>query len=162
MSLMPSQLPMPVGNSTSPRVSYVVHRGTGGREPRALNKNFDTPLWEVTDQISELLRWPEGWNGYDVAAPNHRAVNHAYSWIRSMYEDALAAREDWRKPHVTADEDGDVMFEWWNGEKHLTVYVSEQEASYVTDWGLDITNEMDDGDASTPENRRRLWMWLTD
>lgn len=114
------------------------------------------------DKIVDLLTWPEGWNGYDVAAPNPNAVRHALSWIGYMYKDALTTGNEWREPHVTADEDGDVMFEWWNGEKGLTVYVSEEGASYIRDWGPNITSEMDDGEASTPESRRMLWAWLAD
>lgn len=156
MSLSALPSPGPVENSTPPRVGYTVRRGSGNRGPRALHKNFRTPFWEVTDKITDLLRWPEGWNGYDVAAPNPRAVNHALSWIRGMHEDALMTGKNWREPHVTADEDGDVMFEWWNGEKQLAVYVSEEASNYITNWGPNIDSEMDDGDASTSESRREL------
>jgi hypothetical protein len=152
----------PVGRSTSPRAGYEVLRGSGPSEPEALHKNFHVPLWEVTEKVLGLLRWQEGWNGFDVAAPNHKAVTRAIPWIRDMYRDALKTGREWQDPHVTADEDGDVMFEWWNGERGLTIYISEESSSYIIDWGTNITSEMDDGEASTSEKRRELWSWLTD
>ncbi len=162
MSLMTTSLLQPAEESTSPRAGYTVRRGSGPSEPGTIHKNFHAPLWEVTEQVIGLLRWQDGWNGYDVVAPNHHAVAHAIPWIRDMYSDALATEREWRDPHVTADEDGDAAFEWRNGEKGLAVYISEDGASYIRHWGANITNEMDDGDASTSESRRELWSWLTD
>lgn len=162
MSLMTTSLRQPVERSTSPRAGHAVRRGSGPSEPEAIHKNFHAPLWEVTEKVIGLLRWQEGWNGFDVAAPNPKAVAHAILWVRDMYSDALATGRDWRDPHVTADEDGDAAFEWRNGEKGLAVYVSGEDASYIKHWGVDIASEMEDGDASTSESRRELWSWLTD
>ncbi len=117
-------------------------------------------LSATIEEIRRLRRLSSGWNGYDVKAPDFGAVENAVTWIKDMYEDALKTGKGWRKPHVTADENGDVTFEWWNGGKGLTVYVSEQEASYITDYGSAIVHEMEDGPASTSEERQGLWLWL--
>ena len=119
-----------------------------------------SPLIETLVGVTDLLTWPEGWNGNDVAAPKPNAVFRALLWIRDMYEDVLAIEEEWHSPHVTADEDGDVMFEWWNGGKGLTIYVSEESASYLIAWGTNMIDQMEDGEATTSETRRRLWTWL--
>jgi hypothetical protein len=66
----------------------------------------------------------------------------------------------WIEPHVSADEDGDVSFEWWKGRKKLTVYVTPKEVEYIK---VDKTNsslEMEDGSIETPVDRRILWNWL--
>lgn len=161
MSLMTISLPRPVENSTPPRVGFAVRRGSDRGESEAIHKNFRAPLREVMEQVIGLLRWRDGWNGYGVAAPNHKAVARALPWIQAMYRDALATDRGWRDPRVTADEDGDAAFEWRNGERGLSVYVSEEGASYIKHWGANITSEMEDGDASTSEARRELWSWLT-
>jgi hypothetical protein len=119
-----------------------------------------SPLVKTIGSIIDLLTWPEGWNGNDVAAPNPNTVGRALPWIKNMYEDALAVEEEWHVPHVTADEDGDVMFEWWNNGKGLTIYVSEESASYLTAWGTNMIDQMEDGKATDSETRRRLWEWL--
>lgn len=145
--------------TASPR-DYGLRWVFGDVEPEPIQRNFRAPLLEVTDKISDLLTWPEGWNGYDVAAPKPDAVRHARSWITQMYIDVLQAGEEWHTPHVAADEDGDVMFEWWNAGKGLTIYVSEESAAYLIAWGTSMIDEMEDGEATTSDTRRRLWAWL--
>ncbi len=117
---------------------------------------------ETMAEIIELRKLPPGWTGYDVAAPKFDAIETAVSWIKEMYDDVQAMGGDWHVPHVAANADGDVMFEWWNDdtEKGLAVYVSENGAYYILDWGTDMENEMEDGDATTSESRRRLWFEL--
>lgn len=117
-------------------------------------------LVDTMDDIKELATLRPGWNGYDVAAPKNESIRQASKWIREMYEDVRRMRAPWHNPHVTADADGDVIFEWWNDGKGLVVYVSEEGATYITDWGTNMETEMEDGEATTPEVRRKLWEWL--
>lgn len=142
--------------------NYDVRRISEDVEPEPIYPNFRAPLWEVLDRVRNLLSWPEGWNGYDVAAPKPDAIRRARSWIAQMYEDALKTGKGWHTPHVAADEDGDVMFEWWNddNETGLTIYVSEESATYLIAWGTSMVSQMEDGDATSPEIRQRLWTRL--
>lgn len=145
-------------------VSYEGHQIYNvGPEPtdgsRMLYRNFDTPFAATVREICELRWWPEGWNGYDAAKPNPDSIEHAYSWITQLYRDLSA--ELWIKPHVIADADGDVVFEWWKGQKKLTIYVSPQTVEYVTVEGPDIASDMDDGVIETSRDSRMLWLWLT-
>lgn len=124
----------------------------------------DTLPIELTDTLADLKSLEKllpGWNGYDVAAPKIEPIQKARKWILEMYEDVRRMRALWHQPHVTADADGDVMFEWWNNERGLAVYVSEDGATYIMDWGTNMETEMEDGEATTPEIRRQLWTWLT-
>jgi hypothetical protein len=141
-------------------VGYFVQRGSGDNKPKALHKNFRDPLSDAERDIYDLYRWPEGWNGYDAAKPNPASIAHAQAWITQLYRDIRAAL--WIEPHVIADADGDVVFEWWNGRKKLTVYVSPNAAEYVKVEGPDISSDMEDGTIETPEDRRMLWYWLLD
>lgn len=118
-------------------------------------------LFDTIGQIDALKDLPEGWNGHDVAAPKIEAIQDATEWIEQMYEDVLRSELAWRKPHVAADENGDVTFEWWNGDKGLTIYVSANgSVSYLKDWGPDIVDDMEDGPVSTSEKRREMWAWF--
>lgn len=118
-------------------------------------------LVDTLGQIDVLKDLPEGWNGHDVAAPKIEAIQDATEWIEQMYEDVVRSELAWRKPHVAADENGDVTFEWWNGDKGLTIYVSANgSVSYLKDWGPDIVDDMEDGLVSTPEKRREMWAWF--
>ena len=67
---------------------------------------------------------------------------------------------DWKPPHVSASEDGDVTFEWWNGEKKLTIYIRATRPEYIIAWGADIDNEMSDGVIATGGQFNEMWRWL--
>jgi hypothetical protein len=129
---------------------------------RKTQRVYVEPLAALSIRIGKLLRWPKEWDGYRVA-PSRDAAEHAFSWIKSLYEELSTRGERWHTPNVTADEDGDVMFEWWNDATGvgLTIYVSEESATYLIAWGTSMTNDMEDGEATTPENRRELWTRLT-
>lgn len=122
---------------------------------------FPADLEDTFAEIDDLKNLNAGWNGYDVAAPKIEAIHDATEWIEQMYEDVMRSGLAWRKPHVAADENGDVTFEWWNGDKGLTIYVSADDSvSYLKDWGPDIVEDMEDGPVSTSEKRRELWAWF--
>lgn len=133
------------------RFSLTTHRA----DTLALMAEF----METATELYGLRNLPPE-DGYDSEAPELNTIEDAASWIVQMYWDALETGRGWHKPHVTADEDGDIMFEWWNEDKALTIYVSEDSVSYIKGRGLDIENEMEDGEATTSEIRQALWAWL--
>jgi hypothetical protein len=147
--------------STFTTVSYVVHRGIGDGELRPIYRNFEEPFQKTQARIIDLLSWSEGWNGYDAESPKRAAVEHAFSWIEGMYEDALTTDRGWIDPHVIADAHGNVVFEWWEDRRKLTVYVSPETVEYVKVWGPNIFSAMEDGVVEGAEDRRVLWRWLT-
>lgn len=108
--------------------------------------------------VVDLLKRREGWDGYDAPKPKPESVAAAYEWVRGLYRDVRGVL--WEEPLVTADEEGDVVFEWWRGRKKLTVYVSLETAEYVKVERRDIGTEMHDGAIETDRGRRELWNWL--
>jgi len=111
-------------------------------------------------EIYALLTWPDGWNGYDAYAPKYDAVQYACYWIGMLYLEIVDSHLNWFEPNVTASAEGEVLLEWRQGPKSLTIYVGNQGTEYVKDWGADINTEMEDGSADSPSMRRALWKWL--
>ena len=111
-------------------------------------------------EIDDLLTWPEGWNGYNARAPRYKAVQYAAHWIELFYLEVMDLRLDWLEPNVTASAEGEVVFEWRHGPNRLTIYIGNQSAEYVKDWGADVDTEMEDGYANSPNIRRALWQRL--
>ncbi len=146
--------------STPTSVSHFVRRGSGDKEPKRFYKNFPDLLSEVERNLSDLSGWPAGWNGYDAARPNPASIAHAQAWVTELYRDIRPAL--WIRPHVVADADGDVVFEWWNGRKKLTVYVTPNTVEYVKVAGPDIASDMEDGTVGVDCDRLDLWHWLLD
>jgi hypothetical protein len=54
--------------------------------------------------------------------------------------------------------EGEPVFEWWSGEKKLTIYFQEHSAEYVKVWGSNVHSEMEDGDLG---DFLPLLQWLT-
>lgn len=118
------------------------------------------PLTYTWNQIDALHDLEENWGGCEVAAPDPSAIEQAKRWIASMHRDTKSVGLPWENPHVSASEDGDVSFEWWQGQKKLTVYVSATTTLLLKVWGLSITNQMAEGVAETIDERQSAWSWL--
>jgi hypothetical protein len=113
-------------------------------------------------ELGALSSWREGWNGYDAAPPNREALYRVSLWIEELHEDALTTGRGWRDPHVVADAHGNVVLEWWEGRKKLTIYIHPKAVEYVKVWGPDIFSDMEDGEVGGIKDRRALWSWLTE
>ena len=118
-------------------------------------------LLPTLTEIYNLLTWGKGWNGYDACAPKYEAIQYADHWIELFYQEVIGSGQIWIEPNVTASAEGEVVFEWRQGEKNLTVYIGNEIVAYVKDWGADIDTEMEDGYINSPSIRRSLWKWLT-
>lgn len=115
-------------------------------------------LRDTLIDIYELLTWDAGWNSYNAPKPERNAVVHAGQWITDFFREV--ADLGWIQPNVTSGPEGEVVFEWWSGERKLTIYVGEQAAEYVQVWGTDIHAKITDGVIESIHARRLLWMWL--
>ena len=112
-------------------------------------------------RIRLLERRAEGWNGYDALPPDPAAISYARAWLRELFREVESRRAPWLQPLVTSSAEGEVVLEWWNEPKKLTIYFSAHEATAIQSWGADMENEMEDGDAASASRRRLLWDWLT-
>ena len=98
-----------------------------------------SPTWERLEALYDL---EDNWNGYDIPAPMPDAIENAKNWIECLYRDTKNGNYSWFSPHVSADEDGHIAFEWARGRKRLAIYVAPKEAWYIQAWGPSVTNEM--------------------
>jgi hypothetical protein len=117
-------------------------------------------LLPAFNKIYNLLALSEGWNGYDGCAPEYAAVEYAHRWISLLYREVASLEKKWLEPNITASGEGEVVFEWWQRSKKLTIYIGNRSAEYVKVWGPDINTDMEDGQADSPDMRRLLWKWL--
>lgn len=123
---------------------------------------FSRPLWDVFDKLRSMESWDDGWNGFAAKAPTQASIRKARAWILEMYSEVTSSGQRWLDPFVTADVNGEVLFEWRTTTKDLSIYIDENETTFIKDLGPEIGSEMIDGDASTPKTRRELWAWFTE
>jgi hypothetical protein len=140
-------------------VDYVVTRDPNSGDPEGLISNFPDRFTETAREINDLLTWPEGWDGDDAPRPDPTAIRRALRWAEELYRDLRAGL--WIKPHISADDGGEVTFEWWKGRKKLTVYVSPAAVEYVKVEKLGSSVKLEDGLIDPSKKRLALWNWLT-
>ncbi len=162
---------MPIGTSSSSGILSQTFQYSVNRLPyqifsRSSYQDFLYPLepfealLPTFNKIYNLLTLPDGWNGYDGCAPQSAAVEYAHHWMSLLYLEVTSSGQKWLDPNVTASGEGEVVFEWWQGSKKLTIYIGNQSAEYVKVWGPDINTDMEDGLADSLDMRGLLWKWL--
>lgn len=141
--------------SFDPEVSAYAPQASGG------DAVADLPLHSTLQVIRRLSSYAGDWDGNGSAAPRSESVQSSLQVIRVFHRTMIAAGYRWAQPHVSANEDGNVVFEWWNGEKKLTVYVRAACVTFIKVWGVNIDTEMEDG-RITSSGFAPLWTWLSE
>jgi hypothetical protein len=109
-------------------------------------------------QIDQVASLPINWDGHGSAKPNEYAVEKARQLLEDAYREANATI-GWQSPYISASEDGEIIFEWWNGVRKLTIYVGAEQSTFLKSWGPHIVDEMEDG--ILPQSwDPALWVWL--
>lgn len=93
-----------------------------------------------------------------VTPPYPEALRLAKEWVENLYGEIKTQEKVWILPHITVQDGGDVVFEWWHGQKSLSVFVSVDEVWFLQSAGSN--SEQTEGDADTKEVRRSIWQWL--
>ena len=117
-------------------------------------------LQGVRQKLTALQGLPENWDSTGSVKPNPLAISNAMNWLEQMYSQIVSAQLEWRTPHITASEDGEAVFEWWDGNHKLTVYFGADKAEFIKVWGTHIKNEMTDGQLEVA-GILSLWKWLS-
>jgi hypothetical protein len=124
-------------------------------------------LFASHDQIDQVEALPVGWDGRESPRADPDAVANARQFLEEFYAlvtgnesvDSASVVPDWRNPHISAGDDGDISFEWWHGKRKLTIYISGDEANYITSRGPHIINDMEHGSLEQ-KGFAALWDWL--
>jgi hypothetical protein len=111
-------------------------------------------------RLDELLVLAANWDGRGSAAPSPQAIRSARDWLRFLSRAAESSGTPWSPPHISASEDGAVTFEWWQGERKVTLYFSDRAPEYLKVWGPHIFEQMESGNLRSSESYRDLWSWL--
>jgi hypothetical protein len=129
------------------------------------NEDFDVSplaLAHIKVRLQALKRLAPNWDGNGSAKPDSGAVELAISALPEFFRGAALTQYGWSNPHVSADENGGIVLEWWRDSRKLTVYVTLTDLSYIRVWGDDVDTEMDEGNL-TAEPRGDfgfVWSWL--
>lgn len=107
-------------------------------------------------QIDRIAALSKDWDGYGSEKPDARSVERARQLLEVAYG---LATFGWVHPDISASEDGEVVFEWWNGIRKLTIFVGPIYSTFLKSWGPHVVNEMEDGVLPQLWDQT-LWLWL--
>lgn len=146
---------------SSPRTLSSCGSGDAGRElqdrARAAQARFAEA--RVILAIQQISTRSVDWDGCGSDAPADLACSQARSEIGRFISAAMSADLGWVHPHVSSNEYGEISFEWWNGEKKLTLYIAPTQVHYVCSWGPDINANMDAGLLGAGDFLQK-WRWF--
>jgi len=129
------------------------------------NEDFDVSplaLAQVKLRFDDIKGLAPNWDGFGSAKPDSRAVELAVSALSEFFRGAALTPYGWSNPHVSANESGGIVLEWWREPRKLTVYVTMADISYIRVWGDDVETEMDEGDLTGNPRLEfgSIWSWL--
>lgn len=110
----------------------------------------------VLDKLATLAA---NWDSHGSVRPHPVAIERSRQLLEEVFR--ATATIGWQAPHISASEDGEVVFEWWNGSRKLTLYVGPQETTFLKSWGPHLVDDMADGVLGESWDPL-LWTWLFD
>ncbi len=111
--------------------------------------------------FDELALLTDNWDGRGSPAPSVEILASAREVLGVLHAVAMARGIRWTCPHVGSNERGEIILEWWQGPRSLTVFVrAECRIDYLKSWGSDINSEMEDGELARMSDFGTLWAWL--
>ena len=66
------------------------------------------------DGIEKLYSWQDNWDSYGSVKPQQKYIEKA----TSIWSEILALLPEMPSAHVSATEEGEVVFEWWLNDKN--------------------------------------------
>jgi hypothetical protein len=93
---------------------------------------------------------------------NHVILQKAFQNIVVFYNVVILNSLSWKDPHVSLDVDNEIVFEWWNKERKITIYIEEYKITFIKVWGENVHHDMKDGPIDFADDFLNLWKWLNE
>jgi len=110
-------------------------------------------------EISSLLYWTDNWDGNGSAKPNASAILKAVHWGAKIHSIMIRQAYEWRKPFISADEEGSIVLEWWYQDRNLTLDISSKEIIFSETRDADSSPKITTGILKKAEIAPKL-KWL--
>lgn len=127
--------------------------------------NFDSRIvsqtvGEMLDLITSLNSSDEVTSG-EIPALDDDSISKSRRWISQQYDAAMDTDHHWINPLITANMEGDVVFEWWTEDRKLTVRIGPDGMEAIKRWGQPPLRNRAEITVWSDVERRKVWRWLT-
>lgn len=116
-----------------------------------------SPEVVALDQMLDPRGSRESGNG---PSPARAAFESAREWVDYLREAAQFSGRAWVAPHIAADDEGEISFEWWRDSRKITIYFGAGRPEFIKVWGAHMQDEMTTGELASSDTFRSLWIWL--
>lgn len=89
---------------------------------------------------------------------SENTIAQSTDWLQKIFDIAINIG-GWQPPHMSSTADGEIVCEWWKGERKLTMYLKDNWAEYIKVWGPDMDSEMESGILNR-WSFLSAWLWL--
>jgi hypothetical protein len=121
-------------------------------QPRGVDKPLVTRLDRLASNLADYkilrLEYPQ-------------TIEKAEKLIEQLRSGALENKWCWQDPLVNITFEHEIVLEWWNKSKKITVYVSEEAIDYIKVWGADMDDEMAEGSINLNDDLTDLSQWIS-
>ena len=93
-------------------------------------------------------------------APSQRAVNRAALLLEDLEYIAGSRGIQFSEPNASVDSEGQILLEWWVGDRKLSIYVSEDVAEHMRIGGAALDSPIEEGLVECEDDLLELWRWL--
>ncbi len=121
---------------------------------------LDPTLNDLMRRVDDLYMWCANRPGCTAPPPSPETVEYAREVIRDLYLEVRDSGRKWINPLISANEDGEVTFEWQRQGRRLTFRVSDTGVGFSRLWGNRPNFQFEDDTAGTKHRRYNLWAWL--
>jgi hypothetical protein len=146
-----------------PYVMYVSSGAVTGDETlaRYLKSGSGSALRSPEEQRLDLLQnLKTNWDFRGSPPPAADAISGARKWLQPLRAVTVLSGSPWRAPHISASDAGEVVFEWWRGDRKITLYFNDGPPEYLKVWGPHIFDQMESGEILSSDYFGALWLWL--
>jgi uncharacterized membrane protein len=102
--------------------------------------------------VIKLNNWTR--NEYEIS-PNKETQKYAFNFINEYLINLKTT--DLSCLNITASPQGEIIFEWLEKEKRLSIFILSEKIEYLFSWGISIYNEMIDGLIHNYDDFIKIW-----
>lgn len=145
-------------HSISERLKYSNSTKRGSRRSLSNSKlrGVDKPLVTRLDRLASNLA------DYKILRLEYpQTIEKAEKLIEQLSSGALENHWCWQDSLVNITFEHEIVLEWWNKSKKITIYVSEEAIDYIKVWGADMDDEMAEGSINLNDDLTHLSQWIS-